>query len=753
MAMLVVLGAIVLFSVLGYVGITMAQRFVEKSGSLVDLRSQRIASTAGLNLAVAAMQSNPAATAALLQEYWNDKTKSWIQFPASSSGVPSLATSEPQWATLGSDSSGCRVRILGMTDPATGAGVVDVRLESYGMGRSGDVFRTQATYRIFGLSVNTGVSTNGPSNALQSQGGIDFMNVKDSVAGGVYSGGTGTTTLQASGTTRISAIRTPGSIHLNSPITVDSNSVIGGNLSSNGSGSLIASQSLIIRGGIQTMTGSLSVGRSLVILGTNQTSTAIDKSISVGDSLYVAKNFAIAANLTVGRWACFNNGLTIGKGTTSITGNLYCGSSVSNSVGFGNNGTTTVNITGNLYVGTSGLNLLNNSTTTVTGNAQLARTLRVQDGSGKFYVMGQSYLGNGIRGGTVSGNDSIYLAGESYISRTFSGPSKTNTFLNGRVCFGSSVIIDKNIDPAFGTTGKKWTFLSSGNPRKVTYTGGPASLQIENTLDSNKLTSVVAPTWGWLNPTFPDEPTSTSLGFAAGTTSAADLDTSRNRLSVIQWDNLPAATKTHAAWATIKTTYTGCATGSDAPPAPTIDCIYLAAKAAGKLYNGFLILDIDSWLFNSGVVKNSRISKDTKVFFRFANGPSELYGGEPGSVQIVYGLNASTLTYTQDFYGFIQLASTGTVIVEPSATTPTIHGAFETSGGVRTQSNSIRVTKLSTQAGSVISAISTAFSVADTKDKAVIRFSGDKDKGAIAPANILTSTDGWVQFKRLAEFR
>jgi hypothetical protein len=147
-AMFVVLGMVIFFTMLGIMGLEMASKDSQVSGSLVDIKTKEEAAWGGLNLAIGTMQANPAATVAQLQQFIADSSASasskhqWFRV---ASGTFTLAISKPDtFATLAAsgDPSGVIVRVVALyigdvNGSDTGSGIT-ITLESTGKGRNGD---------------------------------------------------------------------------------------------------------------------------------------------------------------------------------------------------------------------------------------------------------------------------------------------------------------------------------------------------------------------------------------------------------------------------------------------------------------------------------------------------------------------------------------------------------------------------------------------------------------------------------------
>jgi len=495
-AMFVVLGAIVLMTIFGLIGLELAKHFSDNSSSMVDMRSERMTAIGGLNLAVAAFEKDPTTTATLLEQYRQDaksilsvlSLKSWVVFPTTATGTLSLSSSQT-WAALSGTStsvSSVSIKILGISAPSEDH--ADVTLEGHGRGRNGDEFVVQATYRVHGLGMSQNVPTKGPSNALQAQGGIDFINNAVTVDGAIYMGSSTTpTVVQGNGGGSITKLRTKGDLYLNKGAVVLQRSIVGGNLQVNSSDSSVFNDNLVVLNGLTaTSTGRLHVKKNFLLRGTN--SNGLKAPIIVDSGFYVENYFSSEVGDTVGGVAYFGGGLSLSGG------NSYFGKSVFVEGGnctFGTGNGVRFKAVGDFFMRSSGYSVALNaggSVDTIMGNAFFNSPVNVTTGS--MVVFGQSYFAGGVNGSDASGSDSIALFQDAFLARQ-SGNHKS--FSNTVLIFGSRAIMNSQIDAAFGNVSSKaWKFRTSGFPRFWSFNASGTSYSSSTALSTLPISSVAS---------------------------------------------------------------------------------------------------------------------------------------------------------------------------------------------------------------------------------------------------------------------
>jgi len=735
-ALFVVLGAIVLFTLLGVVGITLADRFARNSGSLVDMRSERMTAVGALNFSVAAMQANPTATIALLNAFRQDQSRSWLQLPSSSSGTIGLG--DKVWTLLGTgnDQSSAAVKILGVGVP--GADSVDILLEGHGKGRGGDEFKVQATYCIHGVGLSNNVPTAGTNNALQAQAGLNDINTSTNVDGGLYSGGTGTTTIQTPTTTPGSwqILRTNGSLQLNANVTLPSGAIINGTLGSNSS-NLTMNGNLSVRGGITSFGGQLTVNGAMLLQGAAFPTNGFSGGLTVRDSLLVNDAFfsyagssvnGNAYTLNIGSggssWAVFNAGFRF-NGVTSpisqINGNLFvktAAASNTNRIDAGN-----LTVTGSTFFDADFT--LAGGTLNLKNVAFRNAALRTDQGNGAtMNVNGQSFFGRGI----ISNDNSV----------------KTISLYDG------DSYINGSMNP-----------IASNRSAQITFNGGGNFYPV-----FKPLANVPAPTWSWLSTPTPTM-TETSLGFTANQQNL-DPTAASNAVSTISWSSLPAAVQTYADWTTLwALAHTSSPTifpdlGGYAPTGTQLANLYNFVKSQGKLYGGsYMIIHVTSGTMGN-VPTDITIPSGVKVFFEFdkVDQPLTLYSGSSGSVQIVDAkqVSCSQVSFSGSFYGFVQLHTIGSssLIFAPAGVGSSFVGSLEVDGTrtLRVQNSGWSISNQSQAAMDVLQSIANTFNNANVNSTTVIRFNRDPNTTTpLTSTPTVTASDNWIQFVRKGEFR
>ena len=278
-AMFVVLAVIVVVTMLGFMGITMARNDVVGTGDILDARSRDNAAYTGLSLALARMEVDASVASAQLSNFIRDSAEAsphaWFDF-SSGGGSFSLASTKPgPYSTKGASGpdASVRVRVVSMDLGDNGGKPIDgikITLQSFGVGRSGEEISTMATYRVLGLDIvkekvvtNTGV----PTHALYLGGNLQNASGNFQASGSVYVSGnyygnSGGNTIQGK-------LKIGGDMNLpgGNPQTIDSNAWIGGSLTVNSGNRLHYKKNLGVGKGLCLMNDSLVVDSSLNIYG------------------------------------------------------------------------------------------------------------------------------------------------------------------------------------------------------------------------------------------------------------------------------------------------------------------------------------------------------------------------------------------------------------------------------------------------------------------------------------------------------
>ncbi|QQS05428.1 MAG: hypothetical protein IPK50_00675 [Fibrobacterota bacterium] len=278
-AMMVVLGVVIFFTMLGFMGLEMATKDSQVSGTLLDIKSKESAAWGGLNLAIGAMQANPTSLATELQKFIADSAqpsadkRQWLSF---SGGSFSLVKTDPGFYSIGSgnDKSAIKVRVVsvdlnGASGINSGNGL-PITLECTGQGRNEQQLKIVASYRILGMDVPTITFTTDatlPRNALYLNGSVQNLNSALLTDAPIYSSGGYQT--NSYGSITVKQFRVGGDLTLagTGRVTVEKNSYIGGRLLVNSNFPLEFKENLGIGGGIFTLNDTLKVLGSLNVYG------------------------------------------------------------------------------------------------------------------------------------------------------------------------------------------------------------------------------------------------------------------------------------------------------------------------------------------------------------------------------------------------------------------------------------------------------------------------------------------------------
>ncbi len=647
-AMFVVLGVILVCSLLGVFVLELAKRDNFLAGSLVNIKSQRMAAIASLNLAVGRLEERPNQAVGVINDFQADSTKRWLNFRGDS---VTISSTEPDWYSLnGSDSSAVKVRILGMSSLKSTSTTVDVLLEGRGRGRNGDVFKVNAVYRIHGLNFQNYVKTNGTSNAFLAAGGIGQLQIGDTVNGPVYIGGTGTSYFaKTSYVASISKLRVEGSFRMQTNIHVTGNMIVGGALDfNNATDSLVVDSNLFVENGLTDVTGVMHVGGSFYLYGTPAFSqngrTYVGKYFYVKDAPYIMI-YGLGA-LRVGDSAS-NNGIAFmnaGMYTTNSTHTGIYGSLFTNTMtdgytyNYANYGTYGSHLGGefrvlgrlsyfydNSLTGASrraiqvvGDNANTGDTVHVFGNSRFAGPLRTGSGTrGHFTVDGATYLERGIDSvdssfgyAPIYFNDSVYLQSN--------GAQSNRTGQN--VIFNQGLSLHGTLSENFGrawTSGVQWAWqrpfvwwykYRGWTYEPQTFIVSPYSLyplfSLTNGVERKKVENDTTPTWvadaSAVKATLPtivyDSTNTTANGFLGFTVADTTLSSTAEINQASQIDTTQF-TKTDYLWSNIKNKYLSgenkgvCPEAANenlnynAPSVTTLQCIYNNEKAKGNLWN------------------------------------------------------------------------------------------------------------------------------------------------------------------------
>ncbi|MEN9353579.1 MAG: hypothetical protein RL318_904 [Fibrobacterota bacterium] len=463
MAIFIVLAVVVIASMLGYMGLTLASSDAKLAGGVMDARSRDAAGRSGMQLALKAFVDNPTNAATQLNLFVADSglavvaAHQWFNF---NNSPVTLDVNDPGWYAIdsGGNQSAVKVRIvsidMGSSSGAPGDGV-KVTFECTARGRSGDQITLASTYRALGLQIPV-VSANVPTNnfALYLNGALANSNMGNEITGNVYINGD--THLNGSATFNITGkLRVYGNFSSNAPVSATENSVIRGDIKVNSGAPMTFSKNLVITGGTD-MNASLSVGHNLEIRGSNggawNTGT-----LSVGGQLWIKTECKdIGGKVLVTGNAFFDECLRL-TGSGNILKDVYVGRNGGNRDDYIKNTTTVSGKLGSWHTSTptwtgwgwyTPVFAFYSATTTVTGSALFKNSVEQKSGKAEFNSKVQFW--NGI--GYIETNAGITVAGEAFLRNS----NAQQTFNNGYASFGSDLTMIGDIHDHFGDWGKKW---------------------------------------------------------------------------------------------------------------------------------------------------------------------------------------------------------------------------------------------------------------------------------------------------------
>lgn len=338
--MFAVLGAIVLVTLLGAVGLTLAEKDQRLSGDFAALKSADEMGLAGLRLAVNRLEADPANLVVLLNNFITSKgSLSWLDFSGTTVTLQASAPGTPfHLSTDPNDKSSANVRILAVSpgDTSTGfpgldSGMVYVTFECQATGLHNDQRTTTATYHIQGLSLafSTGIRQfRIPNYAFYLGGQLQTSNLAATITGDVYINGSDGTFFNGNAAHTINGtLKWRGDFSTNAALTVDSNVFISGSLTLNASAPLTFNGNLGVSGGLKQMNSKLKVAKNLWVGSTFPTPSATNwnaggmldvggdlmfipsSAITVGDSIHVGGNAWFMTGIAKNG----NRGISIGK--------------------------------------------------------------------------------------------------------------------------------------------------------------------------------------------------------------------------------------------------------------------------------------------------------------------------------------------------------------------------------------------------------------------------------------------------------
>jgi Tfp pilus assembly protein PilX len=479
-ALIVVLIVVLVATMLGYMGITLASNDSRTAGGVLDARSRDAAARSGLEYVVRDMTSNSANAAALLNTFVADSNLSILvshQYLDYSTSPTSIQTTDPGYFALasGTDKSAFKARIvsvdLGTTTGAPSDGI-KVTFAVNAIGRNGDSISTIATYRVFGLQVpvSSVSSTADTSYAMYLNGSLANSNMASYIHGDVYINGN--TSLNASATTVVSGkLRVNGNYTSNTPTTDSGNAVIAGNLYTNGGANMKFLENLVVQGGITTMNSSLTVGDNLEIDGSSSGNWT--SPVTIGQQLWIQSECnQIQTSMTVGGNAFFDACLDITQGSSSFS-NVYIGRN-GGKVGDNLSSSSATTISGNLgdwhttswssswyswipawnWSYTNSFNV-SSSATNVGGNALFMDPVQQTNG-GQLAVAGAAQFWNSV--GSIGSSNGITVTGNAFVDNP---NGQTTSGNNGYLSCAGNLTMVGSLRSDFGSSGQPWRLTGS----------------------------------------------------------------------------------------------------------------------------------------------------------------------------------------------------------------------------------------------------------------------------------------------------
>lgn len=535
-AMFLVLGVVVFFTMLGFMGLQLASRDSGASGSVLDIRSRDVATRSGISLALGAMGADEANTSTQLNAFIADSAagspRQWFDF---STNPFELRSSEPGWYVVGqgADESAVKVKLVSL-DIGDAAGApsdgIRITLECQAKGRNADAISVVASYRVMGMQVPL-LPGSTPTNrfAIYLDGALANTNMGATVSGDVYI--SGSTHLNGPATFSITgSLRAAGDFSSDAPVTATGNSVIGGNLKTNGSAPMTFGKSLLVKGGIDVMNAGLTVAQNLEVQGTGPMGSWNSTAPLVvgGQFWYRSECRDIAAAVSVDGNAFFDACVRLTGSVARSFSNLYVGRTGGSVNDYVNGGTATVTGSMGNWHATGGGTKFQTDGAALTINGQFLSTPQVdQRNGGPIWVKGNAQFLSGI--GEIMASGGIRVDGTTYIHST----SQQGDF-NGGMSLGNSLLMKGNIDANFGQNAspRRWAFQAGATSKTWYYDGSPCitsgtSPRVTNATTTNATgcnTGTTAPAALFSAPT-PLPPN----GYAADTFTTEDLDLDRTK--------------------------------------------------------------------------------------------------------------------------------------------------------------------------------------------------------------------------------
>lgn len=707
-AMFVVLGTILLVTLLGFAGLALSKADVSDAGTVLDMKSRDQAAWAGLNVALARMQSNPTTTAAQLSLFLQDvaanvaETDRRDQFSFTATGFTlQPASSPPDWfpivdsATAANDESAVRTRILsldvGALDPlglVQNNGIV-VTLQSIGRGRNGHTQTVVGSYRMLGITLSQAVNpvlAATITNAMYLSGNLENTNIGNNFQGDVYVGGSVSLNAGASQTVN-GRFRVNGSFSSNATLTVTQNSWIGGSITTNSGAPMTFQENLGIGMGFKQMNAPLTVGKSLNVYG----DTALG-SWNGGATLRVGRQFFLR-----NQHAQIQGKVVVG-GNAFLWNSLYLRGSVSDSFhGYTEiRGNTHDNLIQDSLRWFGGdLNMLtprpirveNVSLLDAAENAYFGGAVNVVNGNGQIRVGTSATFNSGIAGISPSRSDAIRIGEAMYLNAV-----AQNSF-NGGVSVRNLLQMKGSLDASFSQNAgnSQWSLDSTGS-RTWSYQGtavaGGQDPRVRNSLLNNTdakdalasaIPSIIVPPAGqpygltnaYIGMTAIDTMTSLSANppdtFVVSATKSPSVDSAKVRVTAAL---CAAATASSDNW-----------TAAD------FNKVYAYLSSQDKLLNGYMVLLIDSLAsvgnFNApgGTFTGKAVFIIAKSITVNGNWPAS---ATSSAIQVVYVRGSGAMSgfgSPGDIYGMIYYENNPGSVTQQWGTGSKLYGSMQFANG------------------------------------------------------------------------
>lgn len=706
-AMFFVLAVIVVVTMLGFLGLSMADKDAAGAGANINARTQENAAYSGLSLALDRMAQDGGLTASQLQAFISDSSAAagsvhqWFDFTQLPFRLVTAPPTDPYpIAVGGTTNASVRVRILSM-DIGTASGApsdgIKITLESSGAGRSGDPLTTVATYRLLGIDVGMSihVPTNStPANAFNLRGSVNASNIGQDINGSVYVGGDFMVNASAPWAVH-GRFRVAGDVSLDGNITVDSNTFIGGSLMIN-SATVQFRKNLVISNGFKAgmLQGTLQVDSNLTVYGdgTNNFDNYTGRLI-VGGQLNIPDatlkipegGVSVGQNAYVASTWCGNNASRLEvQGNLEITGagsalptNVLCSLYVAGSMGVRN--------------ATGSTRYKNSYRHRVLGGLYQLGPMDI-DGSGRIMVGGTAGLDGGISA-FGSGTDT-HSVGNLWVKGSNQKTENKRFRVDGDLVMKGTLY---NFPPWSQHFGKfyRWHRATPGGTFVMTRAFGPDTASAGINLDSitkkfatritrSTDTSLV---FSSAIDAFVGPRSLSTIGYTQNDTLVKPADNERDSIRFTA-DQSPAIFSKQLVY---KNSLCSLALGTSCPTQPygkTFNRLHAWADSLGYTFNGYLVL-----VFNDSAIIPSQLKDDTtkfkgKMLFVWdIDTKLSVNGDWPASadsnaIQVVYFKQGAPENFGSqgDIYGYIHLENGSMSTSEWSTGGSKIHGALYVGG-------------------------------------------------------------------------